>query len=129
MDEDTDSRSSLLAADLMISDWSGAALEFALGLERPVLFVDVPRKVQNPDYAGLGIEPLEVTIRDMLGEVVSPQALGELGQRVRALLARAPEQRERIRQARKQWVFNPGCSGRVAAEYLVSLTSGNRVNA
>ncbi len=41
---------SFCAADLMISDWSGAALEFAFATERPGLFVDVPRKVNNPDY-------------------------------------------------------------------------------
>ena len=38
------------SSDIMISDWSGAAIEYAFGLERPVLFVDVPMKVQNPDY-------------------------------------------------------------------------------
>ena len=122
LDEDTDSRASLLAADLMVSDWSGAALEFALGLERPVLFVDVPRKVQNPDYTGLGIEPLEAQIRETLGEVVSPDELTALGRRAQSLLARASDWQARIRKARNQHVFNPGESGRVAADYLVSLT-------
>src|SRR5436309_2392571 len=56
---DIRSSQSLQDADVMISDWSGAALEFALGLERPVLFIDTPRKVNNPDYAALLCEPLE----------------------------------------------------------------------
>ena len=33
----------------MVSDWSGVAMEFAFGLERPVLFIDVPRKTNNPE--------------------------------------------------------------------------------
>mgnify|MGYP003326545469 CR=1 FL=1 len=41
---------SLHRSDLMISDWSGAALDYALGLNKPVLFIDVPRKVNNLDY-------------------------------------------------------------------------------
>ena len=70
---DVRSSQSLHDADVMISDWSGAALEFALGLERPVLFIDTPRKVNNRDYARLQCEPLEVLIRPQVGVVVSPQ--------------------------------------------------------
>src|SRR5207244_12904967 len=75
---DVRSSQSLHDADVMISDWSGAALEFALGLERPVLFIDTPRKVNNRDYARLQCEPLEVLIRPQVGVVVSPQDAGEI---------------------------------------------------
>jgi len=61
---------SLLAADVMISDWSGVALEFSFGLERPVLFVDVPRKVNNPDYQTIAAVPIEVSIRDRIGAIL-----------------------------------------------------------
>ena len=33
----------------MISDFSGAAYEYALGTARPVLLVDVRRKTMNPE--------------------------------------------------------------------------------
>src|SRR5437899_1548619 len=59
-------------SDVMVSDWSGAALEYAFGLERPVLFVDVARKVNNPEYERLGIEPFEARIREQIGRVVAP---------------------------------------------------------
>jgi len=61
---------SLHDSDIMISDWSGAALDYAFGLNKPVLFVDVPRKVNNPDYEELGIEPFESFIRDKIGIIV-----------------------------------------------------------
>ena len=51
LDEDADATTSLLDSDIMLSDWSGAALEFSLGLERPIIFADVPRKVLNPEYS------------------------------------------------------------------------------
>ena len=62
---------SLHASDVMICDWSGAALEYAFGLKKPVLFIDVPRKVNNKDYQEIGIEPFEVSIRDKIGCVLA----------------------------------------------------------
>ena len=59
-------------SDLMISDWSGAALDYAFGLGKPVLFIDVPRKVNDPSYTELGIEPIESSIRDVVGMVIPP---------------------------------------------------------
>lgn len=119
LDEDTDGKDSLLTSDLMVSDWSGAALEFALGLERPVLFVDVPRKVWNPDYQSLGIEPLEVQIREQVGRVLDPQDLESLGDTAREMLASPQQWQHNIRAARERWIFNVGHSGSVAARYLV----------
>ena len=55
----------------MICDWSGAALDYAFGLNKPVIFIDVPRKVNNPDYQELGVECFEVWIRDHIGVVSS----------------------------------------------------------
>jgi hypothetical protein len=63
---------SLHASDMMISDWSGAALDYALGLKKPVLFIDVPRKINDPSYDKLNIEPIESSIRDKIGIVVAP---------------------------------------------------------
>ena len=61
---------SLHISNVMISDWSGAALDYAFGLSKPVWFVDVPRKVNNLDYEELGIEPFEVMIREKIGVVL-----------------------------------------------------------
>lgn len=74
---------SLHESDVMVSDWSGAALDYAFGLNKPVLFADVPRKVNNAQYEELGIEPFEVSIRDKIGHVlvggvVTPQILNSL---------------------------------------------------
>jgi YidC/Oxa1 family membrane protein insertase len=50
VDQDTSTFETLYDVDVLVSDWSGIALEYGLGLERPVIFVDVPRKVNNPRY-------------------------------------------------------------------------------
>jgi len=62
---------SLHESDFMVSDWSGAALDYAFGLNKPVLFIDVPRKVNNLAYEEIGITPFEVTIREKIGVIVT----------------------------------------------------------
>ncbi len=61
---------SLHDSDVMISDWSGAALDYAFGLNKPVIFVDVPKKVNNPDYEDIKLEPFEVEIRVHIGAII-----------------------------------------------------------
>jgi len=68
-------QNSLHESDIMISDWSGAALDYAFGLNKPVIFIDVPRKVNNPKYEEIAIEPFEVTIREKIGKVIDPSNL------------------------------------------------------
>ena len=43
----------------MISDWSGVAIEYAFAFEKPVLFIDTPQKINNPDCYQIDIVPLE----------------------------------------------------------------------
>lgn len=125
-DDQPNARDSLHTADVMISDWSGAALEFALGLERPVIFIDVPRKVQNPDYESLDCEPLEVRIREQLGVVLPPEKLTDLASVATRMANDAADWQTAARQTREQWIFNVGRSGEQAADYLATLISGLR---
>ena len=105
----------------MISDWSGAALEFAFGRLRPVLFVDVPRKVNNPNYEALETKPLEVTIRTEIGTIANASKLDELPAKVTALLSEGDTMADKIAHARAQYVFNLGDSGRAGAQRIAEL--------
>ena len=71
-EENVAGQDSLHESDIMVSDWSGAALDYAFGLEKPVLFVDVPRKINNQEYQAYGVEPAEVGIRSQVGAIVDP---------------------------------------------------------
>lgn len=121
LDEDSDATTSLLDSDIMLSDWSGAALEFSLGLERPIIFADVPRKVLNPEYADIGIEPIEVRAREHLGVVVSTDRLAALGEIACAVAADSKKWQTALKDARQRWIYNSGKSGDTAAAYLMSL--------
>ena len=121
LDEDGDGTLSLLDSDIMFSDWSGAALEFSFGLERPVIFADVPRKVLNPDYLAINLEPLEAHIRENVGVVVATENLVELGDIARAMAMDSKKWQQRLRTERQRWIYNTDRSGETAANYLVSL--------
>ena len=105
-------------SDLMVSDWSGAALEYAFGLERPVLFVDVPRKVNNADYEKFGIEPFEAAVRERVGRVVDPTALDTVPAAVDELIGDAGRFTDTLREVRGESIFNVGSSGSVAAKAI-----------
>jgi len=121
LEQDITSEDSLFASDIMISDWSGAAMEFAFGLERPVLFINVPRKMRNPDYQALGIEPLEARVRHEIGDVLSVDKLEEAPERIRKLTENRQEMRARIRASCRHWVYNLGQSGARGAAELASI--------
>ncbi len=119
VETDVSGQESLHTSDIMISDWSGAALEYAFGLERPVLFVDTPRKVNNPRWEKLGMEPLEAGIRAEIGSVVAPDDVAEARKRIAELCATPERQRERLRAIRDRCVYNLGTSGSVGARSIL----------
>ena len=118
LEENVASQDSLQRADLMVSDWSGAALEFAFGTERPVLFIDVPRKVNNPGYEELGIEPFEASVREQIGKVVAPASPEQIGTAVAELVGDRDGWIDSIRAAREENIYNVGRSGAVAADVI-----------
>jgi YidC/Oxa1 family membrane protein insertase len=120
LDEDMASMRSLREADIMISDWSGAAIEFAFAFERPVIFVDVPRKVNNPSYDSLGIEPFEVSVRDKIGRIVPEHELHHIADVV-SLLMGGEMNTAMLRAQRDRAVFNVGHSGSAGAQALARL--------
>lgn len=121
MDLDMSSRKSLDQSDVMISDWSGAALEYAFGRERPVLFVDVPRKVNNPDYEKINCIPVEVSIRPEIGEVVDPGDISSIPRVLRALCGNPSGFRERIARLRRESIYNVGKSAATGAEAILDI--------
>jgi YidC/Oxa1 family membrane protein insertase len=123
LEVDVASQESLHRCDIMISDWSGAALEYAFGLERPVLFIDVARKVNNPEWHRLGIEPFEASVREQIGAIVRPADLATVPAKIRSLVANPAAFSERIRSIRDASIFNVGSSGAVAAQHIATTVA------
>lgn len=119
---------SLLSADVLISDYSGIALEYAFGTERPVLFLDVPNKIRNQRYRELGIEPLELSLRSEIGVVVSPKELGSVPQMISDLILNRVAYKKKIAELRNAYVYDFGHSSEIGAEYIVNIAGGMEEN-
>ena len=120
LDLDSNSFDAFYNSDIMISDWSGAALEFSFGLERPVIFVDVPKKILNSKYQELEIEPLEAHIRDQIGIVLPTKDISKIGEIAKELGKSKNDWQTKIAEARNYWVYNIERSGVVAAKFLMN---------
>ena len=112
---------SLFRSDILICDWSAMAIEYALGLEKPVLFIDLPRRVRNPDWQDLGIEPQEAAFRQLAGEIVSPQRLDTAAEKIAGLLENRDSFKLTMKSLRSQMVFNLGNSIELGAREIARL--------
>jgi len=112
---------SLYDSHVMITDWSGAGMDYGLGLEKPVLYIDVPPKSRNDTWRELGIEPFEMSVRAKIGTVVAPDHLAEVPNEIRRLLVDPDRFREQIVAVRDASVFNLGSSSTAAAEAIAAL--------
>ena len=112
---------SLFESDLLISDWSAMAIEYALGFAKPVLFVDVPPRVRNPNYPELGIEPMEMRIRRELGTILPLDRLADAPQYVADLLRGGAEFRAQCAARREAWTFNFGRSVEAGAKEIARI--------
>lgn len=128
VETDMREQASLHESDLMIADWSGAALEYAFGLERPVLFIDMPMKVNNPEYERIGLPTIEESIRTEIGAVVHSSDLGSVLPLVDELCANPDAFRDRLRAAREAAVYNVGRSASVAAAEVARLANRHRTD-
>jgi YidC/Oxa1 family membrane protein insertase len=115
------SENSFYEAALMISDWSGAAFEYAFGTERPVLFVDVEPKAMNPDWRSFGIAPFEARMRPELGRVVPPDDAASAGDAASELVGKSASYAEQIRAARDREVYNVGSAAVAGAALIDAL--------
>ena len=112
---------SLYDSHLMITDWSGAGMDYGMGLEKPVLYIDVPPKARNDWWPQLEMEPFEMYVRDKIGAVVSPESLVTVPQMIRTMLAEPDAFRRRVKELRNEWVFNFGDSVAAAADAVQLL--------
>jgi YidC/Oxa1 family membrane protein insertase len=100
------------------------AMEYAMGLEKPVLFIDVHRRIRNPNWKELEIEPVEASIRRQVGEIISPESLAQAPEAIERLLATPGRFRDEVRELREQKVFRLGHSIPDGAAEIKRLANG-----
>ena len=104
----------------MISDWSGISLEYAFTFERPIVFIDTPKKILNPDSGNISMEPIEISIREKIGHVVSTNNLEKIPEIIKNL-DNDNLMSEQIRKIRSEIVYNIGNSAKLGAEIIEKI--------
>ncbi len=105
--------------DLMISDWSGSAFEFAFGTLKPVIFVNMPKKINNPDYIKFKNKPIEIEMRKKIGSVVERKDINKIPFLIKDLIKNEKKWKKKILNLRDKEFFNINKSGKVGAEFIL----------
>ena len=117
---DFSSSRSIWESDLMITDWSAISNEYSYTTGRPTLFINTKMKVMNPNWEQLGIEPIEIRLRDQIGRSLNKEDLDRVNETVTDMLANRDQWHDRIMQIREENIYNIGHCGREAANYIIS---------
>ena len=105
----------------LISDWSGISFEYAFTHEKPIIFIDVPKKEFNPESAKFLDLPIEITTREKIGKVVSPNDIKQVSGILEEIINEQVKYQEQIRDTRKNIVFNLGKSSDVGIENILNI--------
>ncbi|MCD8038356.1 MAG: membrane protein insertase YidC [Lachnospiraceae bacterium] len=117
---DFSSNSTVFEADLMITDWSGIAYEYAYTTKKPVLFINTPMKVMNPEYKKIDTVPINIFLREKIGCSLNPDELNRLSECVEMLLNNRDKYYRIIEGFVDEYVYNHGTSAEVGGKYIVS---------
>ena len=77
-------------------------------------------KVMNPEYEKIGIEPINIWIRNEIGTVLHMDEIVKAAQTVQNMVAHADEYHDRIDGFVNEYVYNLGSSAQVGAKYIIS---------
>jgi len=123
LDTNTSSFEQLFSSYALITDWSGIGYEYAFVCERPVIYIDVPKKSHNKEYEKIGLVPFEISIRDKIGEVISVQNVETIPDRIEFLYSNSNNFENKIQKIRNDAIFNIGESGKVMASEIIRIIS------
>ncbi len=116
------SNETVFASDVLVTDWSNIGYEFALATKKPVLFVNTPRKMVNPEWTEEDIEAYSVDarIRDVIGVALAPEQVRERAREtVDALVCGREDYAQVIEDVRQTRLCHFGQSGKYGADYII----------
>ena len=119
--KDFSSNKTVYMADLLVTDWSSIAFEYAFSTLKPVLFINTPMKIVNEEYKELTTVPIDIELRDKIGISVDPQKIPEeIAGNVERLLYNEQFAPEAILKLKNEYIYHPMESGKVGAQYLIA---------
>lgn len=116
---DFSSNSPVMESDILITDWSDISWEFAFVTKKPVLFIDTPMKVMNPEYDRIKITPINISLRNVIGRSVAPDAINSIDSVIDEMLAEGEKYKDIITSVCEEHIYNLGKSKVLCGRYII----------
>ena len=103
----------LACSDLLITDWSGIALELFFAFKKPIIYCDIQKKINNSNYVDIPFIPIEISLRGKIGTI------WDLKQPIDKIINRC--QKKRLANHTNyinKYVYNIGTSDQMFIKYL-----------
>jgi YidC/Oxa1 family membrane protein insertase len=127
--DDFSCNATVYESDVVITDWSSIAQEFSFTTKKPSLFINTPMKVMNPEWRKIGIEPMELWMRDMIGVSLDVDKLDQVPEVMDRLLGDREKYRQVVEDLFEQYLYNLGTSAQVGGDYLIEQIEKRRSDA
>jgi len=96
----------LESSEVLITDWSGVGIEYAFAYERPVIYIDTPKKIMNNNYNDISSQPLEDTIRKEIGLIIKPDEIENIASIIDRQNINNEKMKINIQKMRKEYIYN-----------------------
>lgn len=113
----------LIKSEFLITDYSGIMWDYALGLEKKVIFLDVEKKIFNKNYHKFKNKPVEIYLRNKMGLVYNIneiENISKLVNDIRDVNLWYPKKKN-IKKIKKYLYFNHGKSSYICAKKILDL--------
>ena len=127
LETDSSSSQNIEESSLLITDWSGIAIEFAWGMLKPVIYINTPKKVHNVEYKKIDIIPLEDKIRSLNGTVLETSDCMNIDLKIEKVLENTEKNKDSLKKLRQDNIFNWGKSSDVGADYIIKYCNDNQM--
>lgn len=122
---------SILAANILVTDWSSVFCEFCFATLKPAVFIDTTPKVRNPNWQEYGLDSTDISLRNTVGVSLDPgNANGEkvcksaasidsFAEVVSEMIENSDKWADKICSVREDFIFNLGEGAAAAGEYIL----------
>ena len=112
-------------ADMLITDWSSIGYEYAYTTKKPVVFINTPMKIMNPNYKDIKVEPINIWSREIIGKSLDVNDLKKINATIEYLFKNEKEYSKKIEDLLNDSIYNLGDSAKKGAIYLIDIVKEN----
>ena len=119
-EKDFSSNETIFTSDVLVTDWSSVSFEFAFSTLKPCIFFNTKMKESNPEWREIGVEQMDIVLRDKIGVALDPADAARIDEAVADMLAQRDTWEEHIADIREGFICNLGHGGEAAGKYLLN---------